>query len=379
MNQINKRLAKMERIRGWIFSLILAFICHVTFAQQTKDHHHIAFEIRNLFETHAGVANWQVGVHRTFHFKQGLDFYTERGFREAWINRDKLSCTAYEMRYEIQQSKFDGLEPEDYHLEAINTLFEGMENASRGIREPLTVIELAILDVLLTDAFLELATHIYQGKIDTSHSQYGWEIQRKEPKQEIHSTLKISIESGDVRNGFASLYPGFPMYSRMRRSLMALYRKDKQMPSNWQNLAIAKSIKPLESNAAIPRIRERLNFWVDQKLSATEYPELYDSALLARVQVFQQNHGLNPDGVIGDATVRALNKSPKDFIRQATVNMERLRWLPDTVLSEVILVNIANYSMDYIRERYPSPQQCNRGKSLPKDAGFQCPHVLFGI
>lgn len=342
-------LLAMRENRGWIYVISFFLLYQTAAAQQALEHHHIAFEIRNLFESHGGVENWQVGAHRTFHFRQGLDFYTERGFREAWMYGGKLSCTAYEMRYEIQQSKFDGLNPQDYHLAAINTHFDAMEKAGRGLGEPLNAFELATLDILLTDAFLELATHIYQGKVDPSHSVYGWEIQRKDPRKEVVTKLKVAIESGDVRNGIASLYPGFPMYSRMRRSMMALYQKDKQAPGSWQNLVVAKSIKPLESNAIIPKIRERVSFWEDLKLSAEASPEIYDSALLKQVQVFQEKHGLNPDGVIGNATIRALNKTPRDFIRQARVNMERLRWLPDTVLSEVILVNIANYSMDYLR------------------------------
>ena len=345
------KLSEMKRIGGWICSVLLVFVYYNAPAQQTIDHHHTAFEIRNLFEVHGGVGTWEIGSHRAFHFREGMDFYAERGFREAWIDGDKLSCTAYEMRYEIQQCKFDGLDPADYHLEAINKQFEAMENASRGLREPLSVIELAVLDVLLTDAFLELATHIYQGKVDPSHSVYGWEIQRKEPRREVLTKLKISIESGDVRKGISALYPAFPMYGRMRRSLMGLFQKENQVTGNWQKIAVEKSIKPLESHVAVPKIRERLDFWEGNHLDSTESPETYDSALLKRLQVFQEKHGLNPDGVIGNATIRALNKSPKDLIRQATVNMERLRWLPDTVLSEVILVNIANYSMDYLRGR----------------------------
>jgi len=349
MIHVNITLTKLERISCWIFSFLFLLSYQPTPAQEVLDQHQIAFEIRNLFEGHGGVGNWQVGAYRTFHFRQGLDFYMDRGFREAWIEAGKLSCIAYEMRHEIQQCKFDGLDPQDYHLGAINTHFEALEKASRGLREPLTAVELASLDILLTDAFLELATHIYLGKVDPSHRIYGWEIQRKEPRKEVVTKLKLAIETGNVRNGIASLYPGFPMYRRMRRSLMALHQKDKQMPQNWKKLAVAKSIKPLESDPAIPQIRERIYFWEDLQPSPIEAPVMYDSALLKRVQVFQERHGLNPDGVIGNATIRALNKSPKELIRQASVNMERLRWLPDTVLSEVILVNIANYSMDYIR------------------------------
>lgn len=322
-----------------------------TLAFQIQGSQDLAFEIRNLFEVHEGDGNWRVGKSEAFHFSQGLAFYTDRGFRQAWIIDDKLTCTAYEMRYEIQQSKFDGLEPKDYHLREINLGFEGMEKANRGLGEPLTPLEMAKLDILLTDAFLELATHIYLGKLDFNHRINGWEIQRKVPKKEAINKLRLSLQSGSIRKGMATLYPSFPMYDRMRRSIMELYGKEKQMPKNWQILKVASSIKPLESHLAIPKIRERLDFWEDNLLAPEAVPELYDSALLLRVQEFQTKHGLNPDGVIGNATIRALNRSPKDFIRQASVNMERLRWLPDTVLSEVILVNIANYSLDYIRER----------------------------
>jgi L,D-transpeptidase YcbB len=320
-------------------------------AAQTFENHDVAFEIRNLFEVHGGDGNWLVGSTRGFHFGQGLAFYSNRRFRELWIEDGKLTCIAYQMRYEIQQSKFDGLDPRDYHLEYINHQFEAMEKASRGLGAPLTALELAKLDILLTDAFFELATHIYQGKIDSSHREYGWEIQRKEPKKEVVTKLKLAIESGSIRRGIEALYPGFPMYGRMRRSIMDLYAKQKEMPRQWQKLSVAKSIKPLESHAAVPLIRERVGFWEDNILQPTEAYDLYDSALLAQVRAFQSKHGLNPDGVIGNATVRALNKTPVDFIRQASVNMERLRWLPDTVVSEVILVNIANFSLDYIRNR----------------------------
>lgn len=351
MSNFNLILSKMERIAGWVCIFLFLSVNHFTLARETQLTQEIAFEIRNLFEAHEGVVNWQVGSNRGLHFRQGLDFYTERGFREAWIQGGNLTCTAYEMRYEIQQSKFDGLDPRDYHLGVINIYFEAIEKASLGLGKTLTAVELATVDILLTDAFLELATHIYQGKVDPSHSIFGWEIQRKEPRKEVVVRLKVAIESGDVRKEIASLYPGLPMYSRMRRSLMALYRKDKQMPKNWQKLAAAKSIKPLEIHAVITKIRERLDFWEDHHQGLTDAREMYDSALFKRIQIFQQKHGLNPDGVIGNATIRALNKSPNDFIRQAIVNMERLRWLPDTVLSEVILVNIANYSMDFIKEK----------------------------
>nr|MBI1229621.1 L,D-transpeptidase family protein [Cytophagales bacterium] len=322
-------------------------------ALQADENPRIAFEIRNLFEGHAGDATWRIGEKGLFHYRQALDFYSAREFQQAWIDQNnRLTCTAYEMRYEITQSKFDGLEPKDYHLAEINLLFEAMERASRTLRGPLMALEMAQLDILLTDGFLELASHIYMGKVDPSHGVYGWEIQRKQPKKEVVEKLASAIEMGAVRKAISSLYPPYPMYGRMRRSMRELYAKEAKMPWQWQQLGIETSVKPLEAHQVVGLVRKRLAFWEGNATDEdTEGSEFYDSALVLRIQEFQSRHGLNPDGVIGRATLKALNKSPKDLIRQASVNMERMRWLPDTLLAEVILVNIANYTMDFIRER----------------------------
>lgn len=58
---------------------------------------------------------------------------------------------------------------------------------------------------------------------------------------------------------------------------------------------------------------------------------------------------MEPDGAIGKNTAAGLNASPLDLMDKAAVNLERLRWLPDTVQNlEMILVNIANYQLDYL-------------------------------
>ncbi|EIM74493.1 ErfK/YbiS/YcfS/YnhG family protein [Nitritalea halalkaliphila LW7] len=66
----------------------------------------------------------------------------------------------------------------------------------------------------------------------------------------------------------------------------------------------------------------------------------------------QQRLGLNQDGVIGNGTLAGLNEPPAQQMQKLAVNMERLRWLPDTLKEEtVIVVNIANFRMDLIQNR----------------------------
>ena len=55
--------------------------------------------------------------------------------------------------------------------------------------------------------------------------------------------------------------------------------------------------------------------------------DLYGADLVAAVKVFQQQHALQADGVVGAATLEALNVSPAQRLAQLRLNLERWRWL----------------------------------------------------
>jgi murein L,D-transpeptidase YcbB/YkuD len=58
---------------------------------------------------------------------------------------------------------------------------------------------------------------------------------------------------------------------------------------------------------------------------------------------------MNPDGVIGSLVAESLNKSPQNLIDIASINMERLRWMPTFDWEKkMVLVNVANYQLDYL-------------------------------
>jgi L,D-transpeptidase YcbB len=80
--------------------------------------------------------------------------------------------------------------------------------------------------------------------------------------------------------------------------------------------------------------------------------KIYDSIMESGIKILQKRHGLEPDGVIGQGTIRASNMTPEQLIITASVNLERLRWLPDSIKDlELILVNTANFQLDFIQKR----------------------------
>jgi L,D-transpeptidase YcbB len=343
--------------RGSLKILILLFVLSTTLlnAQQSAAQNGVEGLIRTVME--AGGPDERLSVSGTaLHSSVVLHrFYQERHFKPAWIKDRKLTEIGYEMRYEINQARFDGLNPEDYHLNVINTYFNKIEQLQRS-GQVSEEGDLAALDILLTDAYIMLSSHLYMGKVEPEQLKAIWNIQRAAPELMIDKRLEEALQSGSIRKSLENLYPSFVIYKKMRDGLRALYDDQKRFEaapvSNWKKLKVDKSIKPGESHNAIPEIRRRLEFWGYLTPMPVEDEKLYDSLMVPGIKRIQLRHGMENDGVIGQGTIHALGQTPSDLISTAAVNLERLRWLPDKLKDqEIILVNTANFQLDYLLNR----------------------------
>lgn len=348
---------KLQTRMKKLLLLIISAYCHLTFGQQvvsltpSQD-----LLIRQLIESHQTEKKPMVSGQRLYSSVVIQHFYQERNFEFAWSNGQKLYEIAYEMRYEIQQAKFDGLNPQDYHLDVINSLFEQLEKNQKGGISP-DPIALASADILLTDAFILLSSHLYLGKVDPENLKTAWNIQRSAPELTIDQRLTTALANGSIRKSLEELYPQLSIYKRMRDGLRETYSFQQKASqtgfTNWKPLKADKSIKIGDIHNSLPDIRKRLAFWGFGNVAITVGEEkVYDSLLISAVIQMQKRFGMEPDGVIGQGTIHALNQSPESLIQTAAVNLERLRWLPRQIKEqELIIVNTANFQLDYLVNR----------------------------
>jgi L,D-transpeptidase YcbB len=339
-------------MRSLFLSFLFVFVSFIVFSQDFQDDNGIDFLIRNQLEADNPEERKIVGGTLLFSSLVIQRFYQDRNFHPAWINEKKLTERAYEMRYEIQQARFDGLNPDDYHLYSISQYFDKIEREGSAP----TNLDWATLDLLLTDAFIMLSSHLYLGKVNPENLKTAWNIQRTAPELRIDERLGNALKEESIRKSMEELYPSFTIYKKMRDGLRELYdfhsKNLNGSDISWKALKLDKSIKQEEVHNLIPEIRKRLIFWEFLEPYPFENEKLYDSIMEVGVKKIQVRHGMDPDGVIGQGTVHALNQSPENLIQAASVNLERLRWLPDNIKDlELILVNTANFQLDFIERR----------------------------
>lgn len=75
---------------------------------------------------------------------------------------------------------------------------------------------------------------------------------------------------------------------------------------------------------------------------------VYDETLAEAVRDYQRRNGLVDDGIVGPATLGRLNATLSDRQGQVLVNLERIRWLHRDPEERHILVNQADFSMEFM-------------------------------
>jgi hypothetical protein len=137
-------------------------------------------------------------------------FYVNRNFEEIWSKNGILTELAYEMRFEISQSQFDGLNPKNYNIELVELFFLTFESNKKS-RIVNSLGDVADLDLLLSNAFFYLSRHLELGKIDPASLKSHWEITSKSKKADYSSLLTEGYNTRDIRRQLEKLYPDFTM------------------------------------------------------------------------------------------------------------------------------------------------------------------------
>ena len=275
-------------------------------------------------------------------------YYEAQQFQPAWQDTAKLD----ELVAAIEDLRNDGLDPHDYHLEALQSY-----RLDVRMKTPLTLQDRANLELLATDAFMLGLYHVYVGKVDPVKLSSQWNFsQRPIPSfEEGLQRFSARLAAGEIREAFESARPSHVWYQRGRDRLKE-YRAI-ATAGGWPAIPDGPTLKPGMSDARMPVLRKRLEITKDLVLTpangATVDPNLYDATLEQAVKAFQERHGLTPDGAIGPGTRSAMNVPVEQRIDQIRVNLERARWTLHEIQGEFVLVDVAGFDVSYFRNDEP--------------------------
>lgn len=260
------------------------------------------------------------------------DFYRNRQFRAAWSSPFGVSSQVDALLSAVKASSEDALEPEDYHLTPIRNQLAALTRT-----RPPSAGQLADLDLLLSDAFLLLGSHLRTGRTNPGRLYPDLILDRA--RVDIPAVLERALTIGQIRGHLLALAPSYSGYRLLKDELAAL------RSASYPTIPSGPTLKPGEIGERVTAVRQRLAARGEEPELEAVDPGFYDADLEAAVGAFQARHGLDQDGAVGPGTLRALNVSAAERARQVALNLERMRWLPRDMGGRFVIVNIAGFEL----------------------------------
>jgi len=299
----------------------------------------LAESIRHIIEHKEPDQRYQLNGTELYSSVSLPDLYVSRQFQPIWLKHSDSLNSLEEFIDFITDIEYHGFIPSHYHLDAIQTKYHALQVDSASI------FDLTSLELLLSDAFFMVSSHLYHGKVNPDLLTAEWAIRRNRPELDLPGKMTQMLSSGNVSEFMTCFYPPHPGYQYM--------------------INVAKELKTLQPNDFSSKIKlQPKQLSIDLSEDSTHYDALFNKlqflgyidtlsteGLIAGVHRLQKEYGLNQDGKIGRNTLLALDHKIEDKLAAIYVNMERLRWLPDSLDRRHILVNIADFTLDYIVEQ----------------------------
>jgi murein L,D-transpeptidase YcbB/YkuD len=262
--------------------------------------------------------------------------YQTTAYQYIWQNKKSISQALSALNNVWQE----GLVPQDYHISTLNLL-------AKNIDQHINTLE---FDVLLTDAVMTYATHLIRGRVNPNAITDTWNYQlySVSPKKAAEQLLN-HIKNETVDSGLDALKPQLPQYALLKQKLAFFTRlaSQEQVIIALQNTVL----KPGQKDTAVPLIRKHLQQLLLLTNNELRNPDnIYSGEIVTAIKKLQTVNQLHADGVIGKDTLKVLNISAAQRIDTLKVNLERIRWVENSLSDSFLIVNIAGYELYLYQE-----------------------------
>lgn len=252
-------------------------------------------------------------------------FYRETGYAEIWTGAEHAARRTA-LVSALSRAAEHGLPAARYDLSGLMAAF----NAVRTERDR------GFVEARASLAFLQYARDISSGVLEPS--TVSSDIVRELPRPDAAALMHDFVAAEPV-SFMRNLAPRAPEYARLysaKRDLEAVIAQ-----GGWGPQVHTGRLRPGESGPGVVALRNRLIRMGFMPRVATAR---YDGAMQRAVQEFQIAHGIDADGVVGNATLSAINVQPEERLQGIVVAMERERWLNIPRGDRHIWVNLTDFT-----------------------------------
>ncbi len=321
-------------------------------------------------------------------------FYADRDHELAWTRDGKPTPAALDLVQQFEDAEQKGLNPADYDAadgargrwaERLKQLAAIARSHDESTRAQDTI---AGFDLALTICSVRYLEDLHNGRINPETLNFDIDVPQKRASFDVATLLNDRIvDASGIPSVVQSIEPQNPLYQRTEQALVTyrLLAMEETAAPPAPLPPLPPGVRPVGVGgwyAALPQLWARLQFTGDappnspapsapapgaqpaepgtqptspdvQPLPANtpaprppgRAPRIYNLQLAKAVKLYQQQHGLQPDGRLGQATIASLNVPMSVRVQQLDDALERWRWLPQNYIEPRVLVNLPEFML----------------------------------
>ncbi len=259
-------------------------------------------------------------------------------FIPFWIDKNGITSNALDFVKVLNDIRFDGLDPADYHAQEIEkfmTLFNKGNVESNQVAE---------FELRMTKAFLTLASDLLMGRDTLLQNAKDWKLENDIPADYGHVLCKAT-ENNDVTAAIGLIRPTHRYY----RAFMEEYKHLDRIAraGGWDILQKpTDSLTKDTSGVWFKALRKRL--YIETGRPSDTSSASWSDDLSEAVRKFQFTNQVKVSGKVDSVTLLRLNRDVHSKMNTLAVNMERLRWMKRQQSQPYIWVDVAKMELDYV-------------------------------
>ena len=260
------------------------------------------------------------------------DIYKEKDYAALWSRDEKWKPAGDSLLQLIKDAKLYGLYPGEYFYNFLDSVSKQFEIDSLAKTSRKDAALWAKVDVLMTDAFLQIVKDVKLGRLP----QDSISLRKDSVLADSFCLARLNevLKTATISPTIASLEPNHEGYHLLKAGV-------KRFLDSADNRIY--TIVPTKSDSLFKfALQKRLyegGFIAFDSMKA-------DSIQLANaVKKFQKRKGITIDGVAGESTVRLLNITNADRFASIAITLDRYKLLPPKMPDRYIWVNLPSFHL----------------------------------
>jgi murein L,D-transpeptidase YcbB/YkuD len=285
-----------------------------------------------------------VGEEAWVHTKR---LYKRYGQTPLWMTSDGLEKDrAGALTSAVLNANADALRIDDYPISDLANALVVLRRTGQPTAE-----QLADADVLLTATYASLGEDLLTGQVDPKSIAQSWHI---DPQDEnVDSALVRTLGQLPLDKSISAMRPQDEDYAGLQKELVRF--RGVIAKGGWGKIPAGKGLKKGDTDAPqrLAALRARLaaegipiGTAPASGGSAAAASSVFDASLAAAIAQFQARHGIVVDSALGTETLNSLNVPAEYRLGQIAANLERHRWMPRSLGSRYISVNVPAFHLE---------------------------------